>query len=477
MLRAIARGVPLQYLGVGQLTGRLLNLSTHAQETPRMSQTRVVIVDDDPGAIELHRRVLANAGYVVDATMEANQVEGLIKLNEPTILLTDWNMPNQNGAELCRRIRAHAQLEHVYIIVLTGCSTPETVREALDAGANDFVVKSHNRDELLARVRAAERVVQLWRKQRDLMVQLEETNRERERAVRKAHDAIEQLNQAQAHLLAADKLASIGQLAAGIAHEINNPIGYVSSNLNTLHEYAQTLVRLLTSMRELVEVARADAPGLIERAEEIARAFDQSDTEFIITDLDNLIGESLEGTRRVRQIVLDLKDFSHIDSPDVREENVNDILDKTINVAWNELKYKTKVIKEYGDIPEMPCYGGKLGQVFLNLLVNAAQAIEQYGTITIRTGRDGEIIWIEIADTGCGISEKNLSRLFDPFFTTKDVGKGTGLGLHLANNIVKAHNGRITVESTVGVGSTFRVELPLAGPMTDREPKHDSVAC
>ena len=198
--------------------------------------------------------------------------------------------------------------------------------------------------------------------------------------------------------------------------------------------------------------------------------------DYVMSDIGDLIAESVEGTQRVRRIVADLRDFSHVDTPDVDIEDINRLLDKTVNVAWNELKYKTQVVRKYGDIPAIPCYGGKLGQVFLNLLVNAAQAIEQRGTITLRTGRDDGHIWIEVADTGCGIAPENLDRIFDPFFTTKETGKGTGMGLHLAYRIIQAHGGRIGAESTVGQGTTFRVELPVTGPPELKEKGHESVA-
>jgi two-component system NtrC family sensor kinase len=165
-----------------------------------------------------------------------------------------------------------------------------------------------------------------------------------------------------------------------------------------------------------------------------------------------------------------------VDNPNVSEENINQLLDKTINVAWNELKYKTEVVREYGQIPLIPCYGGKLGQLFLNLLVNAAQAIEERGTITIRTGQDDRHVWVEVSDTGRGIPSEDLKRIFDPFFTTKEVGKGTGMGLHLAYKIVEAHGGHIRAESTVGEGTTFRIELPVAGSPEIREKQDEPVA-
>jgi signal transduction histidine kinase len=272
------------------------------------------------------------------------------------------------------------------------------------------------------------------------------------------------LEQTHAQLLQSDKMASIGQLAAGVAHEINNPIGFIFSNLNSLDRYVKDLQKVLGACRELVDECIAGGIPMAAKALEIQRLCEEVDADYMISDLNALVTESLEGVNRVRQIVSDLRDFSHVDSPDINEEDINRLLDKTLNVASNEVKYKAQVVREYGKIPSIPCYGGKLGQVFLNLLINAAQAIPDHGTITVRTGENSGYVWIEIEDTGCGIPPENLNRVFDPFFTTKEVGKGTGMGLHLVYRIVEAHGGTVSVRSTVGQGTTFRVELPLAGP-------------
>ena len=300
--------------------------------------------------------------------------------------------------------------------------------------------------------------------------------RELERQNDHLHEALARLQEAHAQLLQADKLASIGQLAAGVAHEINNPIGFISSNLNSLAQYVADLKAVLAADDALLQACLAGAADVSERAQAVQRTREEKELNYVLSDLDGLIAESVEGTQRVRQIVADLRDFSHVDAPNVNDEDLNRLLDKTINVAWNELKYKTDVVREYGELPTVPCYGGKLGQVFLNLLVNAAHAIEERGTVTIRTGREGEQVWVEIADTGCGIPPENLKRIFEPFFTTKDVGKGTGMGLHLAYKIVEAHGGHIRIQSVVGRGTTFRIELPMSGPPVAEEAQNATVA-
>ncbi|MFH1673521.1 MAG: ATP-binding protein, partial [Pseudomonadota bacterium] len=269
----------------------------------------------------------------------------------------------------------------------------------------------------------------------------------------------------QAQILQSEKMASIGQLAAGVAHEINNPIGFIKSNLGTLSGYVEDLASLIHKYEELAEaISEASEGEKGALSEAIDRYKEEIDYEFVINDLEKLISESREGAERVKKIVADLKDFSHVDEPDLQYADVNKCIESTLNIVRNELKYKTTVTKDLGDVPEIYCYPNKLNQVFMNLLVNAAQAIEKSGEIRISTrlcNSDGPCVEIKISDTGSGIPQKNLSRIFDPFFTTKPVGKGTGLGLNMAYGIIEKHHGRIDVESEVGKGTTFTIVLPV----------------
>ncbi|WP_265949327.1 cache domain-containing protein [Dechloromonas sp. A34] len=270
----------------------------------------------------------------------------------------------------------------------------------------------------------------------------------------------QQLEAAQNQLLQSEKMASIGQLAAGVAHEINNPIGFVSSNLGTLEEYADDLLAIVEAygkadhLLDAQPELRADIESLKARA----------DLAFLSKDLHCLLRESHDGIERVKKIVQDLKDFSRIDNMDWAMANLEQGLDSTLNIVWNEIKYKADIVKEYGGIPLVECLGSQMNQVFMNLLVNAAQAIDGHGTITIRTGVADERVWIEIADTGKGIPLEVQKRIFDPFFTTKPVGQGTGLGLSLAYSIVQKHHGTLEVASEPGRGSSFRLEIPRRQP-------------
>ena len=279
----------------------------------------------------------------------------------------------------------------------------------------------------------------------------------------------QKLQSAQSQLLQSEKMASLGQLAAGVAHEINNPIGFVSGNLGSLKVYIADLLAVLAAYQR-AEPALADHPTLLS---DIASAKVAADLVFVQQDIFSLIAESIDGVQRVKMIVQDLKDFSRVGIAEWHCANLERGLDSTLNIVRNEIKYKAEVVKEYGGIPEIECIGSQLNQVFMNLLVNAAQAIETKGTITIRTGADATRVWVEIADTGKGMTPEISRRIFDPFFTTKPVGQGTGLGLSLAYGIIERHHGSITVDSEVGRGTRFHITLPRERVAELVEPEMD----
>lgn len=268
----------------------------------------------------------------------------------------------------------------------------------------------------------------------------------------------EQLSRAQQQLLQSEKLASIGQLAAGVAHEINNPISFVFSNFGTLETYIADLLRVVAAY-EAAEEHIGDAGAKAG----IAALRGQVELDYLVEDVPVLMSESREGIERVRKIVQDLKDFSRVDErQDWQWVDLHRGIDSTLNIVNNEVKYKADIVKHYGDIPEVECLPSQINQVILNIVVNGAHAISgARGCITIRTGQEGEHVWIEISDTGCGIPEAIQSRIFDPFFTTKAIGSGTGLGLSLSYGIIQKHGGRIEVRSKVGAGATFRIVLPI----------------
>lgn len=280
---------------------------------------------------------------------------------------------------------------------------------------------------------------------------------DQESRIQHLHEMNRRLEDAQAQLVQSEKMASIGQLAAGVAHEINNPIGYVNSNLGALEKYLKDLFQLV----DIYEQAEAQVqdPAVLAQIHALKKKLD---LPFLREDTAALMGESKEGISRVKKIVQDLKDFSHADTGDEwQEASLEHGLNSTLNIVWNELKYKCEVKKEYEKIPDVECLPSQLNQVFMNMMVNAGHAIGEKGILTLRTGCKEDWVWVEVADNGKGIAPEIVQRIFDPFFTTKPVGTGTGLGLSLSLGIVKKHNGRIEVDSTVGVGTTFRVCLPI----------------
>lgn len=266
------------------------------------------------------------------------------------------------------------------------------------------------------------------------------------------------LSIAQEQLVQSEKLASIGQLAAGVAHEINNPIGYIFSNFGALETHVACLLEVIAAYEKAE--SHISSPDAIA---ELKAVRERVELDYVKEDIPQLLSESKEGIVRVRKIVQDLKDFSRVDAnQEWQWANLHRGIDSTLNIVNNEVKYKADVVKEYGDIPEIECFPSQINQVIMNIVVNAAHAIHgERGTITIRTGAEGENVWLEISDNGSGIPKEIMPRIFDPFFTTKPVGTGTGLGLSLSYGIIQKHHGRIEVASETGVGTTFRITLPV----------------
>jgi PAS domain S-box-containing protein len=298
----------------------------------------------------------------------------------------------------------------------------------------------------------------LQRLNKELESRVTERTRELEASHAELEKAYQDLKTAHSRMLQQEKMASIGQLAAGVAHEINNPLAFVISNLGTLGEYSKELGLFLEEQEETIRSMAAVSP---DKVTQLGKLRETADIDYILDDIKHIVGESLEGSDRMKQIVQNLKSFARLDEADYRMADLNKGLESTLNIVWNELKYKATIRKTYGDIPETLCNLGQLNQVFMNLLVNAAQAIERQGQIDIQTRREEDLIVIEIADTGGGIPADKINRIFEPFFTTKEAGKGTGLGLSIAYDIIEKHGGEISVQSQPGQGTRFTISLPI----------------
>lgn len=292
--------------------------------------------------------------------------------------------------------------------------------------------------------------------------------------IRQKHNQLSEahyeIQQTQAHLIQSEKMAGLGQVAAGVAHEINNPVGFVLSNIQTLEQYMSFFKTLIHEYKTLV-VAKNDESAACEILSRIDQICQQEDLDFVLDDTQDLINESIDGVNRVKDIVLNLKTFSHPGGDSRQAASLNEIIDSTLKIIWNELKYKVTIEKDYAeDLPELKCSPGQLSQVFMNLMVNAGHAIKDKGVIRLHTRQEGENLIATVSDNGSGIEPEHLKNIFQPFFTTKEAGKGTGLGLSLSFGIIEQHSGQIEAQSTVGEGTTFTITLPLNAPAPTRAP-------
>jgi two-component system NtrC family sensor kinase len=260
-------------------------------------------------------------------------------------------------------------------------------------------------------------------------------------------------------LLQQDKMASIGQLAAGVAHEINNPMGFIMGNLSSLKDYSENLVQYIQVLEVLLDRFVPEDQKL-----HLAVLRKHLDIGFIGEDIGSLVRESLDGAHRVKQIVLDLKDFAQIDENTMQETDFNQLLRKAINIVRNQLKYVAQLDIQLGELPLVCCNPQQISQVVTNLLINAAQSMTVKGTIMVKSWREQDQVLFKVADTGSGISPEIIKRIFEPFFTTKPAGKGTGLGLTIVYDNVRKHYGEIALESEPGKGTVFTVRLPIKQP-------------
>ncbi|HEX8200485.1 MAG TPA: ATP-binding protein [Isosphaeraceae bacterium] len=402
---------------------------------------KVLIAEDDDFSRELLRRNLEKWGHEVVAARDGAEAWDLFARGAFPLVISDWTMPGLDGLELIRRVRASPTPGYVYIILLTARAEKADLVQGLAAGADDFVAKPFDREELRVRVQAGERIV------------------------RQEHGLAEQnraLREAQAALVQSEKLASLGRLAAGLAHEINNPIAFVTNNLAVLRRDVLGTLAILDTYRAGHEGFARVEP---ERAAAAARGAADLDLDYVRANLPRLFEKSLEGLRRVRDIVRNLRDFARLDEAEVQDVDLKGAVGTALEVLGHELR--EKAIRLETDLPALPparCHPAKINQVVLNLLLNAIQASRPGDPIAVRTRAEPEAVVVEIEDRGCGISPEHLPHIFEPFFTTKPVGQGMGLGLSVSYGIIRDHGGSIAVDTVPGRGSTFRVRLPLRPP-------------
>jgi len=408
-----------------------------------MSKAKILIVEDDGiVAMDIEKR-LKNFGYDVCGKISyAEKAIEAVKEVNPNLVLMDIVLKGEmDGIEATKTIQSRYG---VPVVFLTAHADEEKFERAKVTTPFGYIIKPFRNKEFKNTIEMA-----LYKDKVDA----------------KLRQVEKQKQELRLRLLNSQKMEAIGQLAAGVAHEINNPVGFIGSNLDALTDYMKDIAILLKYYQKLGNLLKNfnknQLSGEIKRQIQTISEHEQDiEIDYLKKDIPELLNDCKDGADRIGKIVGDLKSFAHPGKDKQMPININSGLESTLNVVNNELKYKASIIKDLGEIPMVEGYPQKLNQVFMNILVNAAQAIKEKGEIKIQTKKDKHNVIISISDTGCGIEKKNLTKIFDPFFTTKEVGKGTGLGMNISYNIIREHKGTIEVESQIGRGTTFTITLP-----------------
>lgn len=406
--------------------------------------TRILIVDDEESVRNLYAACLS-ARFTCVTAKDAQ--EALVKLaSEPfALVISDVQMPGLSGVELLRRIIE--QFPDTAVIIVSGVDRTQRVLDTVRQGAFDYLIKPCDLDVLELSVERALEKRTLLRNEQRYKQELEQHNVELER--RKT-----ELERLQAQIIHSEKMASLGQLAAGVAHELNNPAGFIYGNMELLSQCAAGIERLLRFYQQ------AQLPeSLVSEINAIKLEIDYENT---LVDIRSIIADCHNGAERIRDIVQNLRLFSRLDEAEFKKIDLCEGIESTIRLLSQYYGPGHLTLeRDYGELPQISCYAGQLNQVWMNLLVNAAQATGTSGKVRISTRKEKQMAVVTVSDNGCGIAPEHLKRVFDPFFTTKPVGEGTGLGLSISYGIIKHHGGWLNVESCQGVGTSFVVTIPI----------------
>ena len=421
----------------------------------------ILVVDDTPANLEVLSEALTDGGFEVAIATDGELAISQAELSLPSLILLDVMMPGIDGFETCRRLKASKITEDIPVIFMTALANSTDKVRGLNLGAVDYVTKPFQEAELIARVKTQLKLSHLTQ------------NLEQQVAERTAEltQALQQVQQSQIQLVQSEKMAALGQLVAGVAHEINNPVNFIHGNLDHFEEYTQIFLEFLQLYQKYYP---NPADEIREKAEDI-------DLEFVEADAMKIITSMKMGTQRIRQIVLSLRNFSRMDEADFKAADIHEGIDSTLMILQHRFKAKPEcpeiqIIREYDKLPLVECYPGPLNQVFMNILVNAIDALEELNhkrtyeqiqdnpnCIIIRTSViDSQSVQIAIADNGPGIPEDVQKRIFDPFFTTKPVGKGTGMGMSISYQLITGkHKGKLKCFSQPGKGTEFVIQIPI----------------
>lgn len=420
-----------------------ISSASHDDEVER----RILIVDDEESVRNLFSIFLSD-NFVCTTAATCDEALAQLSVNSYALVISDMRMPGRNGVELLREIRM--RYPDTAVIMVSGISRPQRIRDALQLGAFDYLVKPCDLEVLGLSVERALEHRALTLTARSYRADLERQNEELE--AQKA-----ELERLQTQIVHSEKMASLGRLAAGIAHELNNPAGFIYGNMDLLKDYVGRLERVLALYDS--------APLPPDVAADVSLAKSQIGYKSLISDLHSMISDCYEGAARIRDVVQNLRLFSRLDEADSKKIDLHDSIDSTIRLLSRYYGGgHIRLIRDYAQLPLVDCYAGQLTQVWTNLLVNAAQSITGDGEVRISTSVAGDSVVIVITDTGCGMPADEVHKIFDPFFTTKPVGEGTGLGLSITYGIIEKHGGAISAVSEVGQGSTFTISLPISTP-------------
>ncbi|MBN3922586.1 response regulator [Nostoc sp. NMS4] len=410
----------------------------------------ILIVDDNPTNLSLLCEALNSEGFRFRVAVDGESAIAQAERNQPELILLDVQMPGIDGFETCRRLKANPVTQNIPIIFTTALADTESKTKGFSLGAVDYIPKPFAQEEVIARVR-----VHLQLKQ--LTESLEQQVSDRTKALQKA----------QVQLVQQEKLSTLGELIAGIGHEINNPINFISSNIPPLQEY-------ITAVTELLLLYEQEYPNPTAK---ITNTIKNLDLNFVLEDMGKILNSLELGSERILNLSSSLRNFSRSDSDAKISADLHQGIDSTLMILQHRLnansdRPRIEVIKSYGELPQVYCYLGQMNQVFMNILANAVDALDEAimegkisnlnPQIKIATEIDSEqLVIIRIADNGVGIPERLKKRLFEPLFTTKTVGKGTGLGLSIAYQIVvEKHKGVLEVNSQPGMGTEFIIKIP-----------------
>jgi len=414
-------------------------------------------VDDEPQILSALHRSLHRYPCTVLVARSGQQALDILSTHKVEVILVDICMPQMSGNQLIAQV--HRLYPDTIPIVLSGQADEKMLNQILgETSFHQYIPKPWDDEQLIELVSDAFKKYESQVINRALEIDTEtlelpfdELTPEKSQELQ---SALETLQRMQSALVQNEKMSAIGQLSAGVAHEINNPIAFVSSNLDILQDY----VTDIHGYSEAIDQLLVTQDLSLEKNNSLRADFK---IDSIMQDILILVQESKEGINRVTRIIESLRDFSHVDRAEIQPADINEGLEKTLKLVWNEIKYRAEVEREYGDLPLVSCRIGQINQVFMNLLVNATQIIETDGLIRIKTTADEDNVYIYISDNGGGIPDEIQERIFQAFFTTKPVGSGTGLGLTISKSIIERHHGELTVESKEGIGTIFRVTLPI----------------